>query len=580
MMAQRLILLVISLLSSNLVSAILENTGSDNIRHQLKEGDNCTLWMYRSNENDTCTCGVTYHQIVKCNDKTGTVRILDGYIMTYNEEKNIVEAGQSLYGWRRKHFIKGTKKIYYDVNVTQAYLNSDTCGWLNREGRLCGKCQKGYCPLVYSYKLLCANCSNTSYNAVKFTAVAFIPLTVFYLFVIFFKFNANFPSLQAYILGAQTVGAPAVCRFIIIQYDRTIGYALLSMLLGIWNLDFFRPLYPDICLHISSLTAISLEYAIAFYPLFLIFLTYTVTRLYSKGYKVVAVAWRPFKNVIRLNNWDSKSSLIDVMATFMLLSYTKILSVNFDLLNFTHPFDLHGNFTGVYLYSDPTIKYFGKEHLPYGIMAILFTFIFNILPFLLLLFYPMKWFQRCLNYFKLSHVALHTFVESTVGYYKDGTEQGTRDCRYFAAMFLLLRIVYYIALAWTKNMSFIIIYSSACTVFVILFVICKPYKAQYSAYNTITVVLFLVGLALVELFLGLFVGEIIFDQEIILYILGACFAAVPPMYVTLLSMRWIWKHNPLKLHNFKFKRWQQERSMTTATLFAAAETRSQSYGTL
>ena len=96
-------------------------------------------------------------------------------------------------------------------------------------------------------------------------------------------------------------------------------------------------------------------------------------------------------------------------------------------------------------------------------------------------------------------------------------------------------------------------------------------------------VLFLTGLAIVEIFLALFVGEIIFDQEIILYVMGTCFAAVPPVYVTLLAMMWIWKHNPVKLHHFKFKRWQQERSLTTAMLFDAAETRSQSsqcYGAL
>ena len=57
---------------------------------------------------------------------------------------------------------------------------------------------------------------------------------------------------------------------------------------------------------------------------------------------------------------------------------------------------------------------------------------------LLLLFYPMKWFQKCLNCLRLSHVALHTFVDSFAGCYKDGTEPGTRDCRYFAALYLLV----------------------------------------------------------------------------------------------------------------------------------------------
>ena len=156
------------------------------------------------------------------------------------------------------------------------------------------------------------------------------------------------------------------------------------------------------------------------------------------------------------------------MATFILLLYNKILSVSFDLLVFTRPFNSTGKITGIYLYNDATVVYFGKQHLPYGIMAILFFLVFNILPFLLLLFYPMKCFQSCLNQLKLSHIILHTFVESFMGYYKDGTEPGTKDCRYFAAMFLLLRISFYGALGCTRNVSFVIIFGSVCTIFSIL----------------------------------------------------------------------------------------------------------------
>ena len=564
-------LVLLSLILQTFELALTQQSTNEECNKAAKS-KNCPTWMYFSNTTRNCTCGVVNRQIILCNNKTKQVKVLDGYIMTYNEVENIVEVGQSVFGWRRKHLLGKGKKLYYNVKQNKENLNHKTCDRFNREGRLCGKCKKGYSPLVYSYNLMCINCSNTQINTVKFIAAAFLPLTAFYLFVVFIKFNANSPALQAYILGAQTVGAPAVCRYIISLYGNSKLFALIREVLGIWNLDFFRSLYPDICLNVSTMTALSLDYSIAFYPLFLIFLTYMATRLHSQGYKIVILAWRVLKRFVS-SKWDRKSSLIDVMATFMLLSYTKMLSVTFDLLNYTRPFNIHGNFTGLYLYNDPTISYFGEEHRPYAIMAILFSLIFNIFPLLLLFFYPMNCFQKFLNFFHLSHVALHTFVESILGYYKDGTEPGTRDCRYVGAMFLLLRVIFYITLVFTKNTSFLIIYSAAGALFIILFVIIKPYKAQYSVYNTTTVVVYLGWLIFVETLLGLFISELIYDQRITIAIIGCFFGAIPCLYIIALAVWWIWKHNPMKLNCLKFRRLNQERSLTTATLFNAAEKR-------
>ena len=539
----------------------------------------CPTWMY--DKNGSCTCGAVDREVVRCSSKSQKVVILDGYIMTYNEKEDMVEAGQSLYGWRKQKLLKGRKKLYFQVEPKRENLNAAACDGYKREGRLCGKCKEGLSPLVYSYELRCVNCTNPGLNVVKFVAVAFVPLTMFYLFVVFFKFNANSPALQAYILGAQTMGSPVVSRFIKakVHFHRLSLLSTFFTFLGIWNLDFFRLVYTEICLNMSTLAALSLDYAVAFYPLMLMFLTFVITRLHAQGYRVVTLAWYPIRRCVNVK-WDSKSSLIDVMATFMLLTYTKLLSVSFDLLDYTYPFNLTGKHTGLYPYNDATVEYFGKEHRPYGIMAILFLVVFNFAPFFLLVLYPMTCFQRCLNHFKLSHTALHTFVESFVGYYKDGTEPGTRDCRYFAALFFFLRILFYITLAFTKNVSFAIIYCSFATVFAILFTIFKPYKSQYSVYNTITIVFILLGLAIYMLFLGLFVGEIIHDQEIILLVFGSIFGSVPPLYVVALALWWIWKHNPMKLTCLKHRQLRQERSMTTTTLFNAAEARSQNYGTL
>ena len=204
--------------------------------------NDCPTWMKRvGNTSINCTCGDTTREIIKCDNATCTVQILDGYLVTYDEEKGVVEAGQAIYGWRKKYFHHGIKKaLYYKVQLNRSKLNYDACHRFQREGRLCGRCREGYSPLVYSYMLNCINCSSSRFNEVKYIGAAFVPLTMFYLFVVFFKFNANSPALQAYILVAQIVGAPISCKYFIAQYkahDHASIFAAFFSLLwvyGIW----------------------------------------------------------------------------------------------------------------------------------------------------------------------------------------------------------------------------------------------------------------------------------------------------------------------------------------------------------
>ena len=263
---------------------------------------------------------------------------------------------------------------------------------------------------------------------------------------------------------------------------------LFATLYGIWILDYFRTLYPDICLRVTTLQALSMDYLIAFYPLILITITYMAITLHSKGCTIIACMWNPIERcLLKLKDKENiKTSMIDVFATFFMLSYNKILSVNFDLLAFTVPIDSSGKKVGRYLYYDASYKHFGPDHLPYGILALLSFTIFNVLPFLLLLFYPMKWFQRCLNHLKLSPLALHTFVDSFVGCYKDGTEPGTRDCRYFAALLLFVRILLYIVYQATLTAYFYGWSGLIFTGFTVLLIVAQPYKSIYNKYNTIT----------------------------------------------------------------------------------------------
>ena len=137
--------------------------------------------------------------------------------------------------------------------------------------------------------------------------------------------------------------------------------------------------------------------------------------------------------------------MVDSIATFLVLFNTKLLIVYFDLLapvkiyRFITP-----NHTQVVwrLLYDSTTVYLGQNHIPYAALALLILLVFVLIPILLLLFYPMVLFQKILNRLPYRfQIYLDTFVDLFQGCYKNGTQPGTRDCRWFSAVPFILKLV-------------------------------------------------------------------------------------------------------------------------------------------
>ena len=220
----------------------------------------------------------------------------------------------------------------------------------------------------------------------------------------------------------------------ILKYIITIGC--------ITNLDFFRMQYSPFCLYpkASILHIVSLNYIVALYPFILILMTYGLVSMYDRNYRLLVWMWKPFK--LCLHHYHKqltiRTSLIEIFATFMLLSYVKILGVCFDLLTVTLTYDVYGNcLKNKYLYYNANIEYFGPQHLPFALLALFMGFVFVILPFLLLVVYPCRCFQRCLNLVGWRCRVLHVFMDAFQGSYKTQPH----DYRYFSVYYLLLRIL-------------------------------------------------------------------------------------------------------------------------------------------
>ena len=288
--------------------------------------------------------------------------------------------------------------------------------------------------------------------------VEFVPSTIFYFAVLALRIRITSAPMNCFVMFGQLVVIvqnqdPGFRDALMSELDKT-SLAVFKVILtcyGFWNLDFFRYVIPPFCVSqgLKNMHVLALQYVSAFFPLLLIALTYAGVELHGHNFRPFVWLWKPFHrccvNVRR--RWDSKASLIDVFATFLLLSYSKVVIVSLYLLQSARIFNADGELasgTAHVLHVDATVRFLSEEHLPFAIIALLIL-VFTFLPPLLLIFYSCKVFNRCLNHCsKRQWLVLRTFVEAFQGCYRDGVTGGW-DFRSMSGVYLLLRLILFLA---------------------------------------------------------------------------------------------------------------------------------------
>ena len=118
------------------------------------------------------------------------------------------------------------------------------------------------------------------------------------------------------------------------------GFPYVALLCGIWSINFFRSVIPPFCVssNIKAVHALALEYLVAFYPIFLILITYLSIKLHDNNFRPVVWLLKPFHRYFAhfRRRWDSTASRVNAFTTFLLLSFSKILFVSFTLLYTFH----------------------------------------------------------------------------------------------------------------------------------------------------------------------------------------------------------------------------------------------------
>ena len=447
----------------------------------------CPTWFVPDYNNGTmsCVCGDPLGGKVHC-EQDSNISVYYKYCMTYDEVNDSMAFNFCPY----QHHKPDVQGLYLTLPQNVCDLNEFMCGGLNRTGLLCSNCKPGLGPAVFSYTLPCLKCLDSGYGWLLYMFLATFPTTVMFLVVIICQIRITAAPMNSFIFISQVLVSFAnASPHESIDVSKPGYYITLFLLTfnGIFNLDFLRYIIPQFCISstMTTLQALSLEYIVAFYPLFLIMVFYICIQLHARGCTLLIYLWKPFHKCCACisQRWSPAESLVHAFAAFLLLSYSKILFVSFSFLHCGgNILDISGEkVSGLAFYYNATVPYFGTEHLPFALLAISVLAIFILLPVLILLLYPTRVFQRCIGCCGTRWHALDAFVDAFQGYYKNGIN-GTPDWRYFSGLYLIFRILA-IGSHVLTNVKYGKVYRVTCYSFASLFFgLLRPYKENWINY--------------------------------------------------------------------------------------------------
>ena len=416
------------------------------------ENDSCPLW-HVPGRNGQCECGANLNGVVTCDEHF--VYIAQGNCMTWNNSTHGAEVHLCLLSPLKSNstctsysFPNAYRII--PINTTARWLNHLTCKDYNRQGTQCKYCLDGYGPAIFSDGITCADCSRHKYFWMLNLMFQLTMLTAMYIAFIPLQFKGTSSPLNIIItyiqLGVIGVRLGARLKYRIeCHFGKTFTIIIMTIF-SVWNLDFFHEVLPSSCVS-SSLKAVNMlffDYIVAIYPYFLTVCIFLSIKLYDRNYRLLVFLSSPVRKCFKVfhTTWDPKKTILNTFTTFFLLSYSKILFGSINFLLAIQSYNSLGKTipnSTVLLY-DPTIRFFHSEHIPYAILAVTIILVFVLSPPILLLLYQTYIFSACLTMCRFQRWdILHLVMDIFQGWYKDGTD-GTRDYRYFSALYLLLRI--------------------------------------------------------------------------------------------------------------------------------------------
>ena len=454
-------------------------------RLSRNEDNQCPPWTYYNASIQQCKCysdvkfGGRY--IARCNEQESLLGY--NYCMTYDEESGTSTVSYCRYFTLQGHNIFRPGLIDLPDNISE--LNEYMCGPMNRKGIACSECIDGYGPSVTSLKFQCSTCSSVWYGVLIYLLIEIVPVTIFYVIVLLFQLNLTTAPMLGFIFNCNYI-INLTTFHPIISNEAQAYTKVITLLYGIWTLDFFRYAIPPFCVSskLTNIHIIYLQSLSTFFPYLLIAITWLLIKLHSNDCKVVVWMWKKLDKAILKHikvQRNSGRTVIDAFATFFLLSFAK-LSATFliPLIPFTltkvSSYNISRSQT-IHSFVDSRTNYVSGANIAAVVVSSGILLFALLPPVFIIALYPIRTFRKLM--LKCCHrrfiCTLNFFVDKYHSCYKDGLDGG-KDMRSFAALYFFATILTYTV--WFISYS----YLSLAIVpggYSLMIAIVQPYKKQY-----------------------------------------------------------------------------------------------------
>ena len=503
-------LIITGVLSHGLSSTEFNELGN---KSQVRNTDDCPTWHVFDREREECMCE-DLKNVVLCDQKTKTVSILYGHCMTFNNNTKVTQVGFCLYTL----FSRWNSSFYTLLPSNPSQLNDFMCSPWHREGNLCSDCEETYGLSIANLYTKCVKCSfREGVGWLLYFTLELVPVTILFVVVISFRISIARPPMNAFVLHSQLSLAVIYINahrfqtpFLSIPMSRVFIQlrSIILPILGIWNLGLFnfidKPTKFCVHSHLNHLHFYFLTCVTSIYVLLLIVVTYVLIELHARNCRLIVRLWRPFlKRFVRFTRvWNSRLTVVDTFASFLLLSYFRLVTFSYFIYTFqaVYTMDTDVSSRKVLLY-DPEVDYFGHDHIPYVVFNLIVLLVLVLIPAVVLALYQFWLFQKCLHLLKCKCLSLRVFVDLFQSCYKDGTD-GTKDLRFTASLYLFLRLVLlftYVICGFSKFGNCGILTFLAVILATLLFIVlAQPYKNTLM--TKVDMVLFLLLIFITVLF--------------------------------------------------------------------------------
>ena len=364
----------------------------------------------------------------------------------------------------------------------------------HRRGQLCGECEEGYTVFYHSENFKCEQCPYGAFGLLIYLVAELLPLILLFAVVMVMKLKMTSELMQSLLLFAQTVTlinhTPSSVKM---SETSQIFIKIHTILFGFLNLDFLRLDELSFCLWSGATVLHNLvfRYVTTLFTILLlgIFILTNKHNLFEA--KIVRIVCCE-----KVRNWAGrnklfKNSIVHGISTFLMLCYTQYTVTTFQILSRLTLYGEGEVRLRSVVHLQGSVDYFGNEHLPYAIPAVLVLLFLSVPPPLLLVSYPLLW--RIKAKFKCAGKTAEIENDRTVWPIRkflpliDSFQGIFRDnCRMFAGLLFLWRVILTAIFAFSSN-NFFLLTEIALLCFFAIHAVARPYKRQL--HNTIDVVM-------------------------------------------------------------------------------------------